>query len=100
MGLYNNQFYASGVGLNHNLYIFPLSSQAYGAAGVPLNRFDNVRLTLVIKNAKRTAPDSNSPTTPTAYSGTDGSTTTKVSVTCAGETTIMYKSGSATIAMY
>ena len=98
LGLYNNQFYASGVGLNNNFYIFPLSSQAYGAAGVPLNRFDNVRLTLVIKNAKRTAAATVN--TSASFTGSAGPTTTKVSVTCVGETTIMYKAGSATIAMY
>ena len=82
MGLNHNQFYATGVGLTHNYYIFPLASQAYGASSVPLNRFDNIRLTLIISN-QATA-----------------TRTPKISVTCVGETTALYKNGAASLAMY
>ena len=82
MGLNYNQFYATGVGLAHNYYIFPLASQAYGSSSVPLNRFDNIRLTLTIANQRVAA------------------SVPKISVTCVGETTALYKNGAASLAMY
>jgi hypothetical protein len=83
MGLHFNQFYASGVGLTHNYYVFPLASQAFGSSSVPLNRFDNIRMTLNIHNQN-----------------TGATKTPRISVTCVGETTILYKGGSASLAMY
>ena len=83
MGLHFNQFYAGGVGLARNYYVFPLASQAYGSSSVPLNRFDNIRLILTIRNQNAS----------TAISP-------KISVTCVGETTILYKNNAASLAMY
>ena len=82
MGLNYNQFYAAGVGLGHNYYIFPLASQAYGSSSVPLNRFDNIRLKL------------------TGLGALAASSTAAIDVTCVGETTALYKNGAASLAMY
>jgi hypothetical protein len=62
---------------NYSTYVFPLASRAYSGSGVPLNRFDNIRLTV----------------TPT-------SNVSKIVVTCVGETTALYKNGAASLAMY
>jgi hypothetical protein len=88
MGLYHNQYYSQGVPFAHNYYIFPLASRAYGSSGVPLNRFDNIRLTLTIHNAADQGD------------GTTDSRAPKISVTCVGETTALYKGGAASLAMY
>ena len=82
MGLHYNQFYVLGIPMAQNHYVFPLASQAYGASSVPLNRFDNIRLTLVIANQSEV------------------NKSTKISVTCVGETTALYKNGAASLAMY
>jgi hypothetical protein len=60
-------------------YVFPLASTAYSGSAVPLNRFDSIRLALT-------------------FSGTP--TGGYVGVTCAGETTALYKGGAASLAMY
>jgi hypothetical protein len=89
LGLNYNQFYASGVGLTNNYYIFPLASQAYGASSVPLDRFDNIRLHLSIKNqAKSGASAANLQRSP------------KVSVTVVGQGTVQYLNGSAMYAAF
>ena len=62
---------------NYSTYVFPLASRAYSGSGVPLNRFDNIRLTV-----------------------TPGSAVQKIVVTCVGETTALYKNGAASLAMY
>lgn len=95
MGLYGNDWYvaktseASGADttVEHTgtramrrgtgYYVFPLASRAYGGSGVPFNRFDNIRLTLKFTAA-----------------------TTSVNITCVGETTALFKGGSASLAMY
>ena len=49
MGLYVNTFARSTVTQPDTLvYVFPLSNYAFSGAGVPLNRFDNIRLTIRI----------------------------------------------------
>jgi|MDSW01.2.fsa_nt_gb hypothetical protein len=89
LGLNYNQFYASGVGLTHNYYIFPLASQAYGASSVPLDRFDNVRLHLSIKNqAKSAAAAATLQRSP------------KICVTCVGQGTVQYLNGAAMFAAF
>jgi len=60
-------------------YVFPLASTAYSGSAVPLNRFDSIRLALT-------------------FSGTP--TGGYVGVTCAGETTALYKGGASSLAMY
>jgi hypothetical protein len=62
---------------DYSTYVFPLASRAYSGSGVPLNRFDNIRLTV-----------------------TPGSAVQKIVVTCVGETTALYKNGAASLAMY
>ena len=82
MGLYSNGARGdAGVNRFANCYIFPLASRAYGGSSVPLNRFDNIRLTLVLSRS-------------------GGAGTVKISVTCVGETTSLYKNGAASLAMY
>jgi hypothetical protein len=68
------------------MYVFPLASTAFSGSSVPLNRFDSIRLTLKFDAAPVEA----------------GATLTSpgVNVTCVGETTILYKGGAATLAMY
>jgi len=88
LGLNYNQFYVNSIPLATPFYIFPLASQAYGSSSVPLNRFDNIRLTLVLRHTGSTA------------SSVDSSRTPKISVTCVGETTALYKNGAASLAMY
>ena len=68
----------SGIGT----YVFPLAAAAYGGSSVPLNRFDSVRLTL------------------TFTSNPTQSNATFINVTCCGETTALFKGGSASLAMY
>ena len=87
MGLYVNSFSLSTVTSTDSLvYVFPLSNYAFSGAGVPLNRFDNIRLTI------RIALDH----------PTDGELEelSRVSVTCVGESTALYKQGAASISMY
>jgi len=90
LGLYNNQFFAMKLPTtetNHNIpqpqgcgnYIFPLASRAYGGSSVPLNRFDNIRLSLTFHKACEAG---------------------WINVTCCGETTALFKGGAASLAMY
>ena len=69
------------------ILVFPLASSAFSGSGVPLNRFDSIRLTLKFGT---TAPTGS--TLPLANPG--------INVTCVGETTVLYKGGAATLAMY
>jgi|694.fasta_scaffold00200_44 hypothetical protein len=69
--------------------VFPLASTAFSGSSVPLNRFDSIRL--ILKFSAR-------PTLPTGR--TQSLTTFGITVTCVGETTVLYKGGAATLAMY
>jgi hypothetical protein len=83
LGLYVNGFYArSDPHVRTFTYVFPLADKVFSGSGVPLNRFDNIRLALKIF----------SPTTPSNFN--------KVTVTCVGETTALYRQGAASISMY
>lgn len=87
MGLYVNNFYSRTDPHTRTIvYVFPLADKAYSGSGVPLNRFDNIRLSLRIY-----AP---------AVSTTANARIRKVSATCVGETTALYKQGAASISMY
>jgi hypothetical protein len=66
--------------------VFPLASTAFSGSSVPFNRFDSIRLILKFDAA---------PATKTLRMTTMG-----ITVTCVGETTILYKGGAATLAMY
>ena len=66
--------------------IFPLASTAFSGSCVPFNRFDSIRLILRFSNI------------PT--SSVMDLTDMAITVTCVGETTILYKGGAATLAMY
>jgi len=74
----------------YRTYVFPLASQAFSGSSVPLNRFDNIRLTILLPRAED--PDS---TNHTVFGAS-----TRVTVTCVGETTALYKGGAASLAMY
>jgi len=69
------------------LLVFPLASTAFSGSGVPLNRFDSIRLTLKFGTT--------APTGSTLLLASAG-----INVTCVGETTVLYKGGAATLAMY
>ena len=69
------------------ILVFPLASSAFSGSGVPLNRFDSIRLTLKFGTTATTGS-----TLPLANPG--------INVTCVGETTVLYKGGAATLAMY
>jgi hypothetical protein len=87
IGLYVNALqYRTVTILGSIQYVFPLSNCAFSGAGVPLNRFDNIRITV------RIAMD-----TPTASVATE---LAKISVTCVGESTALYRQGAASISMY
>ena len=66
--------------------VFPLASTAFSGSSVPLNRFDSIRLTLKFDSKPE-------------YQNLS-LTTMGITVTCVGETTILYKGGAATLAMY
>jgi hypothetical protein len=87
IGLYVNCFFSRSVaGVRTFSYVFPLANFAYSGSGVPLNRFDNIRLVLRI-----------------AYDNPNVAVTDellKISVTCVGESTALYKQGAASISMY
>ena len=86
MGLYINNFFSRTDPHTRTIvYVFPLANTAYSGSGVPLNRFDNIRLALKVYMP--------------ATSGA-GSVLKKVSATCVGETTALYKQGAASISMY
>ena len=82
-----SQEYVTGL---YRTYVFPLASQAFSGSSVPLNRFDNIRLTILL-------PGSESPVT---ADHTVFGPSTRVTVTCVGETTALYKGGAASLAMY
>lgn len=83
MGLYVNNFFSRTDPHTRTIvYVFPLANKAYSGSGVPLNRFDNIRLALRI------------------YTPGASDTIPKVSCTCVGETTALYKQGAASISMY
>jgi len=63
-------------------YVFPLANKTFSGSGVPLNRFDNIRLAVKVHH-------------PAA-----SSTFKKITVTCVGETTAVYANGAASISMY
>ena len=69
------------------ILVFPLASSAFSGSGVPLNRFDSIRLTLKFGTTNPTGS-----ALPLANPG--------INVTCVGETTVLYKGGAATLAMY
>jgi hypothetical protein len=74
----------------YRTYVFPLASQAFSGSSVPLNRFDNIRLTILLPKSE----------TPNKTNHTVFGDSTRVSVTCVGETTALYKGGAASLAMY
>jgi hypothetical protein len=74
----------------YRTYVFPLASQAFSGSSVPLNRFDNIRLTILLPSAE----------TPSSGDHTVFGASTRVTVTCVGETTALYKGGAASLAMY
>jgi hypothetical protein len=85
MGLYSNTG-VNGIGTEEKqFYIFPLASSAYGGSSIPLNRFDNIRLTVKLFAA------------PVARSF---SLVHSVSITAVGTTTALYSNGAASISMY
>ena len=82
MGLYVNNFFSRTDPHTRTIvYVFPLANKAYSGSGVPLNRFDNIRLALRIYTPGTAAIP-------------------KISCTCVGETTALYKQGAASISMY
>jgi hypothetical protein len=70
--------------------IFPLASTAFSGSSVPLNRFDSIRLILKYSVAPSNITAGRQPEL----------TTFGITVTCVGETTVLYKGGAATLAMY
>ena len=86
MGLFTNEYGASGGTGETRTYVFPLASRAYGGSSVPLNRFDNIRLKIHWATA------------PAGRLIFEGAGT--VNITCVGETTALYKGGAASLAMY
>jgi len=71
--------------------VFPLASTAFSGSSVPLNRFDSIRLILKFNAI---------PTGVASTSRPPELTTFGITVTCVGETTVLYKGGAATLAMY
>ena len=84
LGLYSNELQLGSVNLAPNHYIFPIASRAYGASSVPLNRFDNIRMEIEIVTESTSSTQQ----------------PIKISATCVGETTALYKGGAASLAMY
>jgi len=74
----------------YRTYVFPLASQAFSGSSVPLNRFDNIRLTILLPRLE----------SPNKTDHTVFGPSTRVTVTCVGETTALYKGGAASLAMY
>jgi len=89
LGLYANDFSIDKQELDSSMgyYVFPLASRQGSGSSVPLNRFDNIRLSLTF-----THPD----ITSSGYTIDQGT----INVTCVGETTGLYKDGAASLAMY
>ena len=92
LGIYGNKnIFATSISPNtgtitdqsdYHYYVFPLAATAYSGSAVPLNRFDSIRLMLTF-----------------AHDYTS-SAVQKISVTCIGETTALFKDGAASLAMY
>jgi hypothetical protein len=61
--------------------VFPLAGTVFSGSSIPLNRFDSIRL--IVK-----------------FTGPVNASGGFLNVTCVGETTTLYKGGSATLAMY
>jgi hypothetical protein len=95
LGLYQNTqpFFTASNTENptgtYRTYVFPLASQAFSGSAVPLNRFDNIRLTMSISSDRDPADTAQ-----------DYLKASRVVVTCVGETTALYKGGAASLAMY
>jgi hypothetical protein len=70
--------------------VFPLASTAFSGSSVPLNRFDSIRLILKFSAIPALMASGREPAL----------TTFGITVTCVGETTVLYKGGAATLAMY
>ena len=89
LGLYANDFTIDKQHLDSGMgyYVFPLAARSFGGSSVPLNRFDNIRLSLTFNHPDITASGH------TIEQGT-------INVTCVGETTGLYKGGAASLAMY
>jgi len=89
LGLYANDFTIDKQHLDSGMgyYVFPLAARSFGGASVPLNRFDNIRLSLTFNHPEITSSGH------TIEQGT-------INVTCVGETTGLYKGGAASLAMY
>ena len=89
LGLYANDFSIDKQELDSSMgyYVFPLASRNASGSSVPLNRFDNIRISLTF-----THPD----LTSSGYAIDQGT----INVTCVGETTGLYKDGAASLAMY
>lgn len=87
MGLYVNNFYSRTDPHTRTIvYVFPLADKAFSGSGVPLNRFDNIRLSLRIYVPALTV--------------STNVEIRRVTATCVGETTALYKQGAASISMY
>ena len=71
------------------MMVFPLASTAFSGSAVPLNRFDSIRLTIRFNGTPASSGNY-------AFSGK----TSGITVTCVGETTVLYRGGAATLAMY
>ena len=71
------------------MMVFPLASTAFSGSAVPLNRFDSIRLTIRFTGTPASSGNY-------AFSGK----TSGITVTCVGETTVLYRGGAATLAMY
>ena len=89
LGLYANDFAIDKQELDSSMgyYVFPLASRQGSGSSIPLNRFDNIRLSLTF-----THPD----LTSSGYAIDQGT----INVTCVGETTGLYKAGAASLSMY
>ena len=93
---YDNKFhYIEGGEIQNEHYgetpmmVFPLASTAFSGSAVPLNRFDSIRLTIRFNGTPASSGNY-------AFSGK----TSGITVTCVGETTVLYRGGAATLAMY
>jgi hypothetical protein len=89
MGLYVNNFNSRTDPHTRTIvYVFPLANKAFSGSGVPLNRFDNIRLALRIYVPEQ------------ASASNANAEIRRISATCVGETTALYKQGAASISMY
>lgn len=74
-------------------FIIPLASTAYGGSMIPLNRFDNIRLVLNFTGIQSKLVTGEFVLNPTVIKDSPA-------ITCAGSTTILYKDGAASLAIY